>query len=326
MRRQGAGPRRCRTRVAVRRGMGPRRVLLSRCDGSCADPLMRASVREHFPRVMEPNDARRLAASGPADLGRSFCIVTGASKGLGRSIARQVAALLRPQSTLVLVARSGDKLKELQAELAASGAGEAGGLVVRLVAADLGAKDGVERVVREAREASSADIEHLMLFNNAASLGDVSRYAQSFTDMDEVDSYLSFNVSSALSLTAGVLKAFPQRPGLRRTVVNVSSLCALEPFPTWVLYCTGKAARDMMFRVLAKEEPDLRVLNYAPGPLDTDMQVEARSTSDPTLKKTVFDLRDKGQLLTCEQSCSKLVKVLLKDDYQSGVHLDYFEL
>ncbi|XP_028829575.1 sepiapterin reductase a [Denticeps clupeoides] len=266
---------------------------------------------------MEPDAS---VTSEPRGLGRSFCIVTGASKGFGRSIARQVAALLRPQSTLVLVARSGDKLQELRAEV------EAGGLVVRAVAADLGAKGGVERVVREAREASSADIEHLMLFNNAASLGDVSRYAQSFTDMDEVDSYLSFNVSSALSLTAGVLKAFPQRPGLRRTVVNVSSLCALEPFPTWVLYCTGKAARDMMFRVLAKEEPDLRVLNYAPGPLDTDMQVEARSTSDPTLKKTVFDLRDKGQLLTCEQSCSKLVKVLLKDDYQSGVHLDYFEL
>lgn len=76
-------------------------------------------------------------------------------------------------------------------------------------------------------------------------------------------------MSGALSLTAGVLQAFPRRLGLRRTVVNISSLCALKPFPSWVLYCTGKAARDMMFRVLAEEEPDVRVLNYAPGECPT---------------------------------------------------------
>lgn len=83
--------------------------------------------------------------------------------------------------------------------------------------------------------------------------------------MDEVDSYMSMNVSSTLCLTAGILQVFLAHVGLRRCVVNVSSLCALEPFPSWVLYCTGKAARDMMFRVLAKEESELRVLNYAPG-------------------------------------------------------------
>lgn len=79
----------------------------------------------------------------------------------------------------------------------------------------------------------------------------------------EVSRYLALNVSGVLSLTAGILQAFPPAVGLRRTVVNISSLCALKPFPSWVLYCTGKAARDMMFRVLAEEEPDLRVLSYA---------------------------------------------------------------
>uniref|UniRef100_A0A3B4F2U2 Sepiapterin reductase b n=1 Tax=Pundamilia nyererei TaxID=303518 RepID=A0A3B4F2U2_9CICH len=97
------------------------------------------------------------------------------------------------------------------------------------------------------------------------SLGDVSRFAVSFSDLAEVDSYLSLNVSSAWCLTARVLQAFPQRPGLRRTVVNISSLCAIKPFPSWALYCTGKAARDMMFQVLALEEPDVRVLSYSPG-------------------------------------------------------------
>lgn len=98
-----------------------------------------------------------------------------------------------------------------------------------------------------------------------ASLGDVSRYTKTFTNMAEVDSYLSLNVSSSLCLTARILQAFPKRARLRRTVINISSVCALQPFPSWVLYCTGKAARDMMFRVLAAEEPELRVLSYSPG-------------------------------------------------------------
>ena len=83
--------------------------------------------------------------------------------------------------------------------------------------------------------------------------------------MAEVTSYMAFNLSSAVCLTAGVLEAFPRREGLRRTVVNVSSRCALEPFQSWGLYCSGKAARDMMFKVLALESPDLRVVNYSPG-------------------------------------------------------------
>ena len=37
-------------------------------------------------------------------------------------------------------------------------------------------------------------------------------------------------------------------------------------------YCSVKAAREMLFKVLALENPDnMKVLNYAPGPIDTEM-------------------------------------------------------
>lgn len=97
-----------------------------------------------------------------------------------------------------------------------------------------------------------------------ASLGDISQFA-SFTDVDLVSSYLSLNVSSPLALTAGILQAFPRRVGLRWSVVNCSSIFARQALPSWVLYCTGKAAREMMFRVLAAEEPDVKVLSFCPG-------------------------------------------------------------
>jgi len=51
---------------------------------------------------------------------------------------------------------------------------------------------------------------------------------------------------------------------------------------------TGKAARDMMFLTMALEQPHILVLNYAPGPIDTAMQLEARTkTGDPELR-TMF--------------------------------------
>ncbi|XP_040014249.1 sepiapterin reductase a [Xiphias gladius] len=260
------------------------------------------------------------------DLGRALCIITGASRGFGQTIAREMSRLVKPRSVLVLVARSSDELHALQAELVGSEAGRSG-LVVECVVADLGQTEGLESVVRKSKESFSEDIDHIILVNNAASLGDVSRYVKSFTDMAEVDSYLSLNVSSSLCLTASVLQAFPQRPSLRRTVINISSLCALQPFRSWVLYCTGKAAREMMFRVLAEEEPELRVLNYSPGPLDTAMQMVARSrTADPSIRKSFSDMFAQGKLLTCEESCAKLMKLLLDDNYTSGAHIDIYDL
>ena len=55
------------------------------------------------------------------------------------------------------------------------------------------------------------------------------------------------------------------------------------------LIFTGKAARDMIFRTMALEEAEIRILNYAPGPLDTDMQLVARTKTGDKELKNLFD-------------------------------------
>lgn len=99
----------------------------------------------------------------------------------------------------------------------------------------------------------------------SGTLGDVSKGFVDLADPAELNNYWALNLTSMLCLTSSILKAFPDSPGLSRTMVNISSLCALQPFKGWGLYCAGKAARDMMFQVLAAEEPSVRVLSYAPG-------------------------------------------------------------
>ncbi|KAJ7341911.1 hypothetical protein JRQ81_007746 [Phrynocephalus forsythii] len=83
--------------------------------------------------------------SGPG-LGRAACLVTAASQGFGRSVARLVAARLVPGSLLLLAARSVGALGELEGELHAAYPD----LRVQALPADLGADEGLQPVARDA--------------------------------------------------------------------------------------------------------------------------------------------------------------------------------
>ncbi|XP_027972156.1 sepiapterin reductase isoform X1 [Eumetopias jubatus] len=256
-------------------------------------------------------------------LGRAVCVLTGASRGFGRALAPLLARLLSPGSVLVLSARNDEALRQLEAEL---DAGRPGLRVVR-VPADLGVEAGLQQLLGALRELPRPEgLQRVLLINNAGTLGDVSKGFVDLADPAEVNNYWALNLTSMLCLTSSILKAFPDSPGLSRTVVNISSLCALQPFKGWGLYCAGKAARDMMFQVLAAEEPSVRVLSYAPGPLDTDMQQLARETSmDPDLRKRLQDLKTKGELVDCKMSAQKLLSLVQKDTFKSGAHVDFYD-
>ncbi|XP_070612890.1 sepiapterin reductase [Erythrolamprus reginae] len=256
--------------------------------------------------------------------GRTACVVTGASRGLGRSLCRLLAAQLPPGSALLLVARSAGPLVRLAGELGAAWPG----LRVEALAADLGTEQGLRRAAEAGRglRGDGEPPQRLLLINNAGSLGDVSKTFSDFSEPGDVNSYLNFNVTSALCLTASILKAFPAQQGFSRLVVNISSLCALKPFKSWTLYCMGKAARNMMFQVLAAEEPDVRVLSYAPGPLDTSMQEEARTLSaDVELRQTFLHLKESHQLVDCDVSAQKLLDLLVANTFESGAHVDFYD-
>lgn len=248
---------------------------------------------------------------------------TGASRGFGRTLALLLAPMLSPGSMLVLSARNDEALQQLEAEL---GTGQPGLRVVR-VPADLGSKAGLQRLLGALRELPRPEgLQRVLLINNAGTLGDVSKSFVDLADPDEINSYWALNLTSMVCLTSSILKVFPDSPGLSRIVVNISSLCALQPCKGWTLYCAGKAARDMMFQVLATEEPSVRVLSYAPGPMYTDMLRLAMETSVyPDLRKQLEELKTKGKLVDCKVSAKKLLSLLQEDTFKSGVHVDVFD-
>lgn len=253
---------------------------------------------------------------------RTLLLVTGASRGLGRELAVKLTARLAPGSVVVLTARNETDLvrtAELIALLAPPD--------VRVVtlACDMASADDrdLERIVGAGLE-TNPTLEAAMIIHNMGSVGDVSRTALQHDSVAETDLYFRLNVTAVVALNGVFLRRVRERAA-HVTVINISSLCALQPFKTMSLYCTGKAARDMFFRVLSAEQPELRVLNYAPGPLMTEMAHKiANTTTDSGIQKMFLE-GVAGGFLTCAATVERLVGVLEGDKFESGAHVDYFD-
>lgn len=139
--------------------------------------------------------------------------------------------------------------------------------------------------------------------------------------------YYDFNISSVITFNAIFLNLVkPLSTSVQCQVINISSLCAITPFKSWGLYCAGKAARDMFFKVLATEEPTISVLNYSPGPLDGEMQAQVRSTSEDDEIRTSFTaMKDEGKLLPIHVSVDKMLQFIHANKFKSGDHVDYYD-
>ena len=253
-------------------------------------------------------------------------VVTGASRGYGLALTKQMISNVGDRSTVVMISRNEEKLRAAHEQAVA--AVQQRNIDVRKTTADLSVVADVSKAVSRALDGLDVGVfTKAFLFNNAASLGDVTKTFDALTEPAEVQAYMNLNVVSCMLVTNAFLKRV--RDGTPKTthVVNVSSLLALEPKGGCSLYCTGKAARDMMFRVLALERPDLRVLNWAPGPMPTDMINELMVNRHDEeliagLKKMVAD----GSIVKCDESAGKLVGFLGADEFVSGSHVDYFDV
>merc|ERR1719309_537652 len=126
-------------------------------------------------------------------------------------------------------------------------------------------------------------------------------------DVQKIDEQLTINITSMLCLNSAFLSVFPS-DAAPRYVVNITSLAGIEPCITWGLYCATKAAREMLMKVFAKENPSVNVLQYSPGPVDTDMQLQCRTeTADEEFKEVFRKMHEEKKLVTCEETVGKLV-------------------
>ncbi len=189
-------------------------------------------------------------------------LITGASAGIGADLAREFA---RHGHDLALVARRGDKLAELSAEL-----GKSFGVDVMTVPGDLSKPSGPKAVV-DALDAAGEQVD--VLVNNAGVV-EVGPFAA--TETEKVLNLVNLNIVAVTHLASLLLPRMVERKFGR--ILNVASLAAFQPVPSMAAYAATKAYVLSLTEALSEElrGTDVKVTALCPGLVETDMVADIR--------------------------------------------------
>ncbi len=220
-------------------------------------------------------------------------IVTGASSGLGRAVAHDLAA---SGWNVVVDARHAPALADAAAAVRA---GAAPGVTVHEVVGDVGDGDHRRHLVAAALALGGVDL----LVANAGTLGPTPLPHLATISLSELDRTLRTNVVAQIGLVQEALPALRAAAG---TVVVVTSDAAVEGYEGWGAYGASKAALEQAAHVLGVEEDAVRVHRFDPGDMRTPMHQAAFPGEDisdrpepesvvPALRRLVFDRPPSGR-------------------------------
>ncbi len=216
-------------------------------------------------------------------------IITGASRGLGLAISRDLAAA---KWALVIDARGAIALDAATADLAR----------ITKVAAFAGdVADDAHRATLVDAAAGMGGLD--LLVNNASVLGPSPQPRLADYPLDVLAHVYDVNAIAPIAL---VQRALPQLRARNGTIVNITSDAGAEPYEGWGGYGSSKAALDQLGNILGAEEPDVRVYTFDPGDMRTQMHHDAFPGEDisdrpepalvvPVLRRLLHDRPPSGR-------------------------------
>jgi NAD(P)-dependent dehydrogenase (short-subunit alcohol dehydrogenase family) len=211
-------------------------------------------------------------------------LITGASDGLGRALAAELAAR---RWRLIIGGRRQQELTSTAAELTPI-------TDVTAIAGDIADSDHRRALLAAVQGGGGLDL----LVNNASTLGPTPLRPLAQTATADLAHVLQVNVLAPFALIRALL------PGVQRVagvVLNISSDAAVEHYPTWGPYGAAKAALDHLTATLAAEQQaeleagphstdDIRFYAVDPGDMNTAMQQAAFPGEDVSDRRSPTDV------------------------------------
>jgi short-subunit dehydrogenase len=208
-----------------------------------------------------------------ADGSRGLAVITGASGGIGYELARLFA---RDGYPLLLAARSGDKLREVAAELTA-----AHGVAVNVLPLDLTTAEAQRQLAAEAERLGPVEV----LVNNAG-FGLYGPFVSA--DATATLEMLQLNIVALTHLSRLLLPGMVQRG--RGKILNVASMASFFPGPLMAAYYASKAFVLHLTEALDEElrGTGVRVAALCPGPVETGFKARAGAGASPLFQANLL--------------------------------------
>jgi NAD(P)-dependent dehydrogenase (short-subunit alcohol dehydrogenase family) len=240
---------------------------------------------------------------------RHLTILTGASRGLGLAIARQLLA--SPDCTLLCMSRS------TNAGLTALA--DATGATLEQWARDLADGAGAAQAMASWLQTHAAIAwASATLINNAGVISALAPLRQG--NLADLTQALRVGVEAPLLLCSAFLGATLDWTAPRK-VLNISSGLGRRAMASSATYCAAKAGMDHFTRCLALEEALLtngaKVCSLAPGVIDTDMQDQLRH-ADASLfpDRALFEgMHANNQLSSPADTAARVLAYLARADF-----------
>lgn len=250
-------------------------------------------------------------------------ILTGASRGMGLAMARQLCESAGARLLCISRGRS----EPLDAHAKACGA------ELTQWRADLADPAGTGRRLREWLAAQDArTLASATLINNAAVVGRIGPMVPA--DAAGIATAMRLNLEAPMLLTASFLEA-TQGWTLPRKVLNISSGLGRRAMAGAALYCAAKAGLDHFSRSVALDEArhaqGARIVSLAPGVIDTDMQGELRAAGmqaaagDFPEHANFVRLKESRSLSSPEEAARRVLAWLARPDFGANVVADVRE-
>lgn len=232
-------------------------------------------------------------------------IITGGSKGIGRGIVEAYAAI---GTTVFSISRTTNEM------LSKNG--------VTQVALDLTQSDKLEpELLKIFNLLDKERVSKITLINNAGSLGSISPLER--LNSATISQTIQLNTVVPFVLSATFISYFKDWK-ISKSIINITSGAAQKPYFGWSVYCSSKAAIDMLTQTIAVEQADVdhgvKVLSIAPGVVDTDMQIKIRKSDKRDFKdvERFVALKEEGALNDAATVGRKILEMDNDSSLKSG--------